>query len=82
MTYINNSRRNFLKGITATSVLSATAIPAIALTGVKNELDYPKSLASASLAPGLKNKPSPWGPGGDNVSGAALSNSMESSAVL
>jgi len=38
MTYINHSRRNFLKGLTATSVLSSTAIPALAAPIVVNEL--------------------------------------------
>jgi len=57
MTYLSTSRRKFLKGLTATSVLSATAIPAIALPGVKNELDHQDSSAPGSNATRLNNKP-------------------------
>ena len=32
MTYMKNSRRDFLKGLTATSVLSDTSLPGIAAT--------------------------------------------------
>jgi len=37
MTYLRNSRRDFLKGVTATSLLSATAIPAIAFPSQPGE---------------------------------------------
>jgi len=38
MTYIKNSRRDFIKGITATSLLSAATIPAIAIPRQEKEL--------------------------------------------
>ena len=43
MTYIKNSRRDFLKGLTATSVLSATSIPVIANSFNSNEAENTKS---------------------------------------
>ena len=50
MTFFKNTRRNFIKGLTATSVLSATSIPAIARSLAENEeenrgADDPQDLA-------------------------------------
>ena len=58
MTYFSNSRRNFLKGLTATSVLSATAIPAIAFPAGDYELGYPESGAPGSGSAGREGRPS------------------------
>ena len=56
MTYIKNSRRDFLKGITATSVLSATAIPAIAMPIQENETVNTASDKSGEVFTGKKNQ--------------------------
>lgn len=41
MTFLRNSRRDFIKGLTATSVLSATTIPVMARSFTENEADNP-----------------------------------------
>lgn len=56
MTYIKNSRRDFLKGLTATSILSATAVPAIALPLQEIETDKAVSDESGELSAGNDNQ--------------------------
>lgn len=56
MTYLKNSRRNFLKGITATSVLSATAIPAFTLPASGNDAE---DSASSGLIEALEGEGDP-----------------------
>ncbi len=58
MTYIKNTRRDFLKGLTATSVLSATSIPVIATSFGTNETDNLGSAKSSGLLDGEEdNRP-------------------------
>ena len=56
MTYIKNSRRDFLKGITATSLLSAVTIPAIAIPSQEITTTNTGSDESGELLTGEKNQ--------------------------
>ena len=56
MTYIKNSRRDFLKGVAATSILSATAIPAIAIPSQESKTGNTGSDHSGELPAGKENK--------------------------
>ena len=56
MTYIKNSRRDFIKGITATSLLSATTIPVIATSFQETETVNAVSDKSGELLTSKGNK--------------------------
>ncbi|MCK4748065.1 MAG: hypothetical protein KAT15_13535, partial [Bacteroidales bacterium] len=56
MTYIKNSRRDFIKGITATSLLSATTIPVIATSFQETEPVNAVSDKSGELLTSMGNK--------------------------
>ncbi len=58
MTFFKNSRRDFIKGLTATSVLSATTIPVIARSLTEDEAGAPGGGGSpGSLASDIENRP-------------------------
>ena len=58
MTFIKNTRRDFIKGITATSVLSATTIPVIARSLTAEGSATPELIANkAGLADGEASRP-------------------------
>jgi len=58
MTFFKNTRRDFIKGLTATSVLSATSIPVIARSLAENEAgNTVKGESPGSLAGENKNRP-------------------------
>lgn len=56
MTYIKNSRRDFIKGITATSLLSAVTIPVIAMPSQGITTANTGSDESGELLTGEKNQ--------------------------
>ena len=58
MTFLKNTRRDFIKGLTATSVLSATSIPVIAGSFADNEAGNPgKGGIQGSFADENENRP-------------------------
>ena len=52
---MKNSRRDFLKGLTATSVLSATSVPLIATSVPMREADVGEEERNAEFSPGTEN---------------------------
>jgi hypothetical protein len=58
MTFHKNTRRNFIKGLTATSVLSAASLPAIARSVAENETeDLSSGISPGSMANGRADRP-------------------------